>query len=60
MKNEIFNALLGYKSAMAQARILRSKDMMTAKEYSKIEQKMCQMFGINSDSIYREIEWINR
>ena len=30
-----------------------------SKEYSVIETKMCGIFGINSDSLFREIDWIN-
>lgn len=60
MESKIFQALLGYKSAMAQARLMRSKGLITTEEYSIIETKMCGIFGINFDSLYRENDWIIR
>ena len=59
MDNKAFNALLGYKSAMAQARIMHSKGLITREEYRIIETKMCELFCINFDSLYRENDWIN-
>lgn len=59
MDNEFFNALLGYKTAMVQAKAMLSKWLITADEYGIIETKMCGIFGINSDSLYRENDWIN-
>ena len=58
MDNEYFQALMGYKTAMAQAKIMLAKGLISAEEYSVIETKMCGMFGINSDSLYRENDWI--
>lgn len=58
MESKIFNALLGYKSAMAQARQMLSNGLISAEEFRVIETKMCQIFGINFDSLYREKEWI--
>lgn len=54
-----FHALMGYKSAMAQARLMRSKGLLTDAEYSIIETKMCEIFGINFGSLYRDNDWIN-
>ena len=59
MDNEYFQALMDYKTAMAQANVMLSKGLISAKEYSVIETKMCGMFGINSDSLFRENDWIN-
>lgn len=59
MDNEYFQALMGYKTAMAQAKVMLSKGLISAKEYSVIETKMCGMFGINSDNLFRENDWIN-
>ena len=36
-----------------------SKGIITAEEYEIIETKMCEKFGINSCSIFRDNEWIN-
>ena len=58
MDNEYFQALMGYKTAMAQAKIMLAKGLISAEKYSVIETKMCGMFGINSDSLYRENDWI--
>lgn len=59
MDSKVFEALLGYKSAMAQARLMRSKGLITAEEYAIIETKMCEHYGINFGSLYRDIDWIN-
>jgi len=58
MENKTFDAVLGYKSAMAQARVMLQKGLLTTAEISIIETKMCEMFGINFDSLYRDIDWI--
>ena len=58
MDNNYFQALMGYKASMAQAKILLSKGLITTEEYSVIETKMCGIFGINSDSLFRENDWI--
>lgn len=59
MDSNTFQALMGYKSAMAQARLMRSKGLITAEEYGIIETKMCGIFGINFGSLYRDNDWIN-
>ena len=59
MTGEYFDALLGYKSAMAQARLMLSKGLITAEEFAIIETKMCGKFGINYGSLFRENDWIN-
>ena len=57
--DKAFRALLDYKSAMAQARVMLSKGLITEREYTIIETKMCGKFGINSVSLYRDNDWIN-
>lgn len=59
MEGDLFMGLLGYKSAMKQARDMVEKGLISADEYTTIEQKMCEIFGINISSIYRENDWIN-
>ena len=59
MKNDMFLDLAGYKSAMKQARDMVSNKLITSDEYTKIEEKMCEMFGIHISSLYRENDWIN-
>lgn len=58
MDSKTFQALVGYKSAMAQARLMFAKGLLTADEMGVIETKMCGIFGINFDSLYRENDWI--
>ena len=58
MDSETFKALMNYKSAMAQARLMLSKGLISAEEYGIIETKMCGIFGINFDSLFRENDWI--
>ena len=58
MDSNTFQALLGYKSAMAQARLMLSKGLISAEEFGIIETKMCGIFGINFDSLFRENDWI--
>ena len=58
MDSETFKALMGYKSAMAQARLMLSRGLITADEYGIIETKMCGIFGIHFDSLFRENDWI--
>ena len=54
MDKEFFYALFGYKTAMVQAKAMLNKGLVTADEYGIIETKMCEKFGINSDSLFRE------
>lgn len=58
MDSNTFQALLDYKSAMAQARLMLSKGLISAEEYGIIEAKMCCIYGINFDSLFRENDWI--
>ena len=46
MDSNTFHALMGYKSAMAQARLMLSKGLITATEYGIIETKMCGIFDV--------------
>ena len=59
MTNEYYDAVISYKSAMVQAKELLLRGLLTTEEYGIIETKMCQKYGINSCSIYRENDWIN-
>ena len=59
MIDEQYSSLINYKSAMAQAKLMYSKGIITDEEYEIIETKMCEKFGINSCSIFRDNEWIN-
>ena len=59
MTNEYYDAVISYNLAMAQAKELVLRGLLTTEEYAIIETKMCQKYGINSCSIYRENDWIN-
>lgn len=56
MTDEMFNALLGYKTTMILAKYMLEKKLVSTEEYGIIETKMCRKFGINSDSLFREID----
>ena len=59
MMTSFYDALIKYKSAMAQAKIMLSKGIINTEEYTKIETNMCGRFGINFDCLYRENDLIN-
>ena len=59
MREDFYKALTGYKSAMLQAKRMAVLGLITPKEYSVIETKMCERFGIISTSLFRENDWIN-
>ena len=45
--------LMAYQTAMALARSMRSKGIISAKEYAKIDTIIAQKYGISSGSIFR-------
>ena len=45
--------LLAYQMAMALARSMRSKGLISAKEYAKIDTIIANKYGISSCSIFR-------
>ncbi|MGN0598173.1 MAG: SHOCT domain-containing protein [Ruminiclostridium sp.] len=49
-----FSGLLLYKTVMIQAKSMLANGLITSDEFSIIETKMCEKFGINSDSLFRE------
>ena len=59
MTTEYMHSIEQYKSAMAQARVMLARNLITPAEYTIIETKMSERFGINSCSLFRENEWIN-
>ena len=58
MTNEYYDAVISYKLAMTLVKKMFLKGLLTPEEYGIIETKMCQKYGINSCSIYRENDWI--
>ena len=45
--------LIAYQTAMALARSMRSKGIISAKEYAKIDTIIAEKYGISSCSIFR-------
>ena len=58
MPLEFYDALTKYKSAMAQARIMLSKGLITAEEYAIIDTNMCERYCVDLDSLYRDNDLI--
>lgn len=54
MDEKYFSDLLIYKTVMVQVKVMLAKGFITSDEFSIIETKMCEKFGINSDSLFRE------
>ena len=46
--------ILGYKSAMAQARLMLSKGIISKDEYAIIDTMMAEKYGLSSCSLFRE------
>lgn len=59
MIDKQYSSLVSYKTTMALAKTMYTRGIITAEEYEIIETKMCEKFGINSCSIFRDNEWIN-
>ena len=57
-KQEYYDALLKYKSAMMQAKKMLETGIITEADFDEIETKMHQKYGINFGSLYRENDWI--
>lgn len=45
--------LMAYQTAMALARSMRSKGIISSKEYAKIDTIIAKKYGISSGSIFR-------
>lgn len=54
MREDYFQALLGYKSAMAQAKVLLRRGLITRKEYMHFDTMMTKKYGLSLVSIFRE------
>ena len=54
MSEELFAGILAYKSAMAQARLMLSKGLITKDEYAIIDTMMAEKYGLSSCSLFRE------
>ena len=54
MNKEYFDSVCGYKSAMAQARLMLLKGILTESEYAIIDTMMAEKYGLSSYSVFRE------
>ena len=54
MNKEYFDRVCGYKSAMAQARLMLLKGILTGSEYLEIDTMMAEKYGLSSCSLYRD------
>jgi len=54
MNKEYFARICGYKSAMAQARLMLSKGILTESEYLEIDTMMAEKYGLSSCSLFRD------
>lgn len=48
-----------YQSAMAQAKIMLEKSIISKDDMVSIEDKLAEKYGLEFGSIYREIDLIN-
>lgn len=54
MNKEYFDSICGYKSAMAQARLMLLKGILTEDEYAIIDTMIAEKYGLSSCSLFRE------
>ncbi|AQW61961.1 hypothetical protein B1779_01355 [Dehalococcoides mccartyi] len=54
MNKEYFDRICGYKSAMAQARLMLVKGILTESEYLEIDTIMAEKYGLSSCSLFRD------
>lgn len=54
MNKEYFACICGYKSAMAQARLMLSNGILTETEYLEIDTMMAEKYGLSSCSLFRD------
>lgn len=54
MNKEYFDAVCGYKSAMAQAQLMLSKGILNESEYAVIDTMIAEKYGLSSCSLFRE------
>lgn len=54
MNKEYFDRICGYKSAMAQARLMLLRGVISEGEYAEIDTMMAKKYGISWCSLFRE------
>ena len=53
-KLEYYKALTSYKASMKQAKTMLESGLISTEDYSKIDTKLAQKYGINSCSIFAD------
>ncbi len=53
-KLDYYKALTSYKTSMKQAKTMFETGLISADDYSKIDTKLAQKYGINSCSIFAD------
>ena len=54
MREDMFRSVLGYLSAMAQAKALLHQGIITQREYTHFDTMFTKKYGLSLDSIFRE------
>lgn len=54
MSKDYFDAVLAYKSAMAQAGLMLSKGIISGEEYAIIDTMMAEKYSLSSCSLFRD------
>ena len=54
MNEEFYSRVLGYRSAMAQARRMLTADIITEVEYAIIDTKLAEKYYLSPCSLFRE------
>ena len=54
MREDMFKSVLGYLSAMAQAKCLLRQGIITQKEFTQIEKMFYRKYHLSKYSIFRE------
>ena len=58
MNKDYFEAVCAYKSAMAQARLMLLRGILTKDEHAIIDTMMGEKYGLSSCSLFRDIDLI--
>jgi len=51
---DFFHSLLAYKSAIAQAKVLLRRGIITRREFGHFDTMLARKYGLSSGTIFRE------
>mgnify|MGYP003297737715 CR=1 FL=1 len=54
----MFDRIMAYHAAMAQAKMLKARGLMDDREYLEIEGLMSKKYDVHPDSLFRDIDLI--